>query len=251
MGGEGERLPELAAELIRLKCDVILTSGTEAAEAAKNTIKTIPVVMAIPGGCGRRGIVADLARPGGALTGLTSSARAYRQDSLELLKEVVPKLSRVGFLWSPTNPEADHRLKAIEPPARSLRLGDSIHGGERACRLRRGISGRNQKACWSAPGGGRWVLRPFTKRIVDLAARSRLPAMYGNVRYVEAGGVMTYALDRPYQYRRAARVRGSIQKGTKPADLPVERPTKFELVINLKAAEQIGLTIPPNAGESG
>ena len=242
--GKVDRLPELAAELIHLKCDVIVTSGTEAAEAAKNSIKTIPVVMAFGADAVRRGIVADLARPGGNITGLTSIASELTGKRLEVLKEIVPKLSRVGFLWSPTNPDADYVFKEIEPPAQFLRLaiqslevkgpGDFEGAFQAATRKRAGAL--------LVGGGGFFAFHQ--KRIIDLAARNRLPAMYNNLRYVEAGGLMTYAFDRQEQYRRAAEYVEKILKGTNPADLPVERPKKFELVINLKTAKQIGLTIP-------
>jgi putative ABC transport system substrate-binding protein len=244
--GKVERLPDLAAELVRLNCAVILTTGTEAAQAAKNMIKTIPVVMANSADAVRRGIVADLARPGGNITGLTSIDVDLNGKRLELLKEVVPKLSRVGVLWSPTNPEAEPSLNAIETAARSLRLGiQSIEVREPA-----DFEGAFQAAtkkraeALMLTGGGFFGFH--YKRIVELAAKSRLPTMYGNTRYVEAGGLMTYAYDRPYEFRRAAEYVDKILKGAKPADLPVERPKKFELVINLKAAKQIGLTIPPN-----
>jgi putative tryptophan/tyrosine transport system substrate-binding protein len=244
--GKVERLPDLAAELIRLNCDVILTTGTEAAQAAKNMIKTIPVVMANSADAVRRGIVADLARPGGNITGLTSIGVELYGKRLELLKEVVPKLSRVGFLWSPTNPEADPALNETETAARSLRLGIQpieVRGPADFVGAFQAATKRRAEALMVSGGG---FFGFHYKRIVELAAKSRLPTMYGNARYVEAGGLMTYAYDRPYEFRRAAEYVDKILKGAKPADLPVERPTKFELIINLKAAKQIGLTIPPN-----
>jgi putative tryptophan/tyrosine transport system substrate-binding protein len=243
--GKLERLPELAAELVRLNCDVILTSGTEAAQAAKSAIKTIPVVMAFGADAVRRGIVADLARPGGNITGLTDIGTELVGKRLELLKEVVPKLSRVGFLWSPTNPDADYALKETEPVARYLRVGiqslevkgpDDFEGAFQAATKKRA-------GALMVLGGGFFAFHE--KRIADLAAKSRLPAIYNATRYVEAGGLMTYSPDRIEQFRRAAEYVDKILRGTKPADLPVERPKKFELVINLKPAKQIGLTIPP------
>jgi putative ABC transport system substrate-binding protein len=244
--GKVERLPEFAAELVRLNCDVIVTSGTEAAQAAKNTIKTIPVVMAFGGDALRRGFVADLARPGGNITGLTSIGEELNGKKLELLKEVVPKLSRVAYLWSPTNPGVDFQVKEMETMARSIRLElhsievkgpDDLEEAFQAATTKRATA-------LMVSGGGFFAFHQ--KRILELAAKSRLPAMYNNTRYVEEGGLMTYAYDRPYQFRRAAEYVDKIVKGEKPGDLRVERPKKFELVINLKAAKQIGLTIPPN-----
>ena len=242
--GKVERLPDLAAELVRLNCDVILTTGTEAAQAAKNVIKTIPVVMAFGSDAVRRGIVADLARPGGNITGLTSIASELNGKRLELLKEIVPKLSRVGYLWTPTNPDADYQVKEIETVSRSLRLAiqslevkgpDDFEGAFQAATQKRA-------GALLVAGGGFFAFHQ--KRIVDLAAKSRLPAMYNNRQYVVLGGLMTYAEDRPYQHRRAAEYVDRILKGAKPADLPVERPKKLELIINLKAAKQIGVRIP-------
>jgi putative tryptophan/tyrosine transport system substrate-binding protein len=242
--GQVERLPELATELVRLNCDVIVTSGTEAAQAAKNTIKTVPVVMAFGGDALRRGIVADLARPGGNITGLTSVGTELEGKRLELLKEIVPKLSRVAFLWSPTNPGVDFQVKEIETMARSIRLelqSIEVKGPDDFDAAFR-LATNKRAGALLVSGGGFFAFHQ--KRILELGAKSRLPAMYNNTRYVEAGGLMTYAYDRPYQFRRAAEYVDKILKGAKPADLPVERPKKFELVINLKTANQIGLTIP-------
>jgi len=244
--GKAERLPELAAEVVRLNCDVIVSAGTEAAEAAKSATKTVPVVMVFGADAVRLGIVADLARPGGNVTGLTSISSELIGKRLELLKEVIPKLSRVGFLWSPSNPDADYNVKEAETVGRSLRLGvqslevkgpDDIEGVFEVATKRRA-------GALLMSGGGFFAFHQ--KRLIELAAKSRLPAMYNNIRYVEAGGLMTYAEDRAYQYRRAAEYVDKILKGAKPADLPVERSKKFEFVVNLKTAKQIGLTIPPN-----
>jgi putative tryptophan/tyrosine transport system substrate-binding protein len=242
--GQVERLPELATELVRLNCDVIVTSGTEAAQAAKNTIKTVPVVMAFGGDALRRGIVADLARPGGNITGLTSVGTELEGKRLELLKEIVPKLSRVAFLWSPTNPGVDFQVKEIETMARSIRLelqSIEVKGPDDFDAAFR-LATNKRAGALLVSGGGFFAFHQ--KRILELGAKSRLPAMYNNTRYVEAGGLMTYAYDRPYQFRRAAEYVDKILKGAKPADLPVERPKKFELVINLKTVKEIGLTIP-------
>jgi putative ABC transport system substrate-binding protein len=243
--GKVERLPDLAAEFVRLNCDVILTSGSEAPEAAKNVIKTIPVVMAFGDDAVRRGIVASLAHPGGNITGLTNIGAELYGKRLELLKETVPKLSRAAFLWSSSRLSADDELKEIETVARFLKVGiqslevkgpDDFEGAFQAATKKRAQA--------LILGGGGFFAAQQT-RILELAAKSRLPAMYPNTRYVEAGGLMTYSEDRSEMFRRAAEIVDKILKGTKPADIPVERPKKFDFVINLKAAKQIGFTVPP------
>jgi len=244
--GKVERLPELAAEFVRLNCDVILTIGALGAQAANNATKTIPIVMAFGDDAVRRGIVASLARPGGNITGLTSIGAEIFGKRLELLKETVPKLSRVAFLWSPSDQDADYNVKETEPMARFLRVGiqslevkgsDDIEGAFRAA-----TKGRANGLMLT--GGGLFAFHE--KRIAELAAKSRLPAIYSNTQYIEKGGLMFYGEDRSEIYRRAAEIVDKILKGTKPADIPVERPKKFDFVINLKAAKQIGLTVPPN-----
>ena len=243
--GKVERLQNLAAEFVRLNCDVIVTQGTEAAEAAKNATKTIPVVMAFGADAVKRGIVADLARPGANITGLTNIGAELYGKRLELLKETVPKSARVAFLWSPSNPAAEDELKEIETVARFLKVGiqslevkgpDDIEGVFQAATKKRA------QALLLGSGG---FFGAHRKRIVDLAAKNRLPAMYIAARFVEAGGLMSYGEDRSEMFRRAAEIVDKILKGTKPADIPVERPKKFDLVINLKAAKRIGLTVPP------
>jgi putative tryptophan/tyrosine transport system substrate-binding protein len=242
--GKVERLPELAAELVRLKCNVIFTTGNEAAEAAINSTKEIPIVIANTGDAVRSGFVASLARPGGNVTGLTSVGAELAGKRLELLREVIPKLSRVAFIWSPSSPIARDNLKETEIVARSLRVEiqpievnepDDIQEGFQAAAKKRA------QALFIDSGG---FFAFNQSRLLEQAAKSRLPAMYSNARYVEAGGLMTYAHDRNVQYRRAAEYTDKILKGAKPADLPLERPKKFELIINLKTAKQIGLTIP-------
>jgi ABC-type uncharacterized transport system substrate-binding protein len=242
--GKIDRLPELAAELNRLNCDVIVTTGTEAAAAAKKVIKTLPVVMAFSGDAVRLGIVADLAHPGGNITGLTSINAELSGKRLELLKDVVPGLSRVALLWSAGNVNMEYLLRETESVARSLRVGVQfleVKGPddfERAFRT----TTRDRAEAIMLSGGG--FFAAHQKRIVDLATKSRLPAVYPNIQYVEAGGLMSYAEDRIYMFRRAADYVDKILKGAKPADLSVERPKRFDLVINLKTAKQIGLTIP-------
>jgi len=243
--GKVERLPDLAAEFVRLNCDVIVTQGTEAAEAAKNGIKTIPVVMAFGADAVKRGIVADLARPGGNITGLTNIGAELYGKRLELLKETVPKLARVAFLSSPTNPNADDELKEVETVARFLRIGLQSLEAKGPDDFEGAFQAATKKRAQALILGGGGFFGAHHKRIVELAAKNRLPAMYSVARFVEAGGLMAYGEDRSEMFRRAAEIVDKILKGTKPADIPVERPKKFDLVINLKAAKQIGFTVPP------
>jgi len=243
--GKVERLPDLAAELFRLNCDVIVTNGTEAAQTAKDVIKTIPVVMGFGADAVRRGIVASLAHPGGNITGMTDIDVEINGKRLELLKETIPKLSRVGVLWSTSYPDADRVLKETETVARFLKMGiqslevkgpDDFEGAFQAA------TNKRAGALLVTAGGFFGFHR---KRIIELAEKNRLPAMYDSTQAVEAGGLMSYTADRSEMFRRAAEYVDMILKGRKPADLPVERPKKFDLVINLKAAKRIGLTIPP------
>jgi putative ABC transport system substrate-binding protein len=244
--GKVDRLPALAAELVRLNCDVIFTHGNEAAGAATNATKEIPIVIANTGDAVRSGFIKSLARPGGNVTGLTSVGAEMKGKQLEVLKEVLPKLSRVGFLWSPSSPNATANLKETETAARSLLIAIESLEAKRAEDIEAAFQTASKRRAEAIlmDGGGFFAFHQ--KRLLGTATKSRLPTMYANTRYVEAGGLMTYAHDRAAQYRRAAEYVDKILKGAKPADLPVERPTKFELVINLKAARQIGLTIPPN-----
>jgi putative ABC transport system substrate-binding protein len=243
--GKVERLPELAAELVRLNCDVIVTLGSGAAQVAKNATKAIPVVMAFGEDAVKLGIVADLARPGGNVTGMTDMGAQMYGKRLEILKETVPKLSRVAFLWTPIPGAADN-LKETEAVARYLRVGllslevkgpDEFEGAFQAATKKR------SQALLLGSGG---FFAAHQKRIVDLTAKGRLPGMYPRVQYVDAGGLMTYGEDRSEMFRRAAEIVDKILKGTKPADIPVERPKKFDFVINLPAAKRIGFTVPPN-----
>ena len=243
--GKVDRLPDLAVELVRLNCDVIVTTGTEAAEVAKKVIKTIPVVMAFGADAERRGIIASLAHPGGNITGLTSINTELNGKRLELLKEIIPKLSQVGYLWSSTNPDADYAMKETETVARYLRLGIQSLEVKGPDDIERAFQAATKKRAGALMLEGSGLFAAQQTRILELAAKSRLPAIYPNTRYVEAGGLMTYGEDRSEMFRRAAEIVDQILKGTKPADIPVDRPKKFDFVINLKAAKQIGLTIPP------
>jgi ABC-type uncharacterized transport system substrate-binding protein len=246
-GGKVDRAPELAAELVRLKVDIIVVgSGDQWIRAAKNATRTIPIVMmgqvSDPVGAG---LVESLARPGGNVTGLTSLTRALGGKRLELLKEAVPKLARVAFLYDPANPSNSYEMKLLPADAHVLEL--TIQPWEiRAVKdIEKVFAALNkQRPDGLYPTGSGPVMRPNEKRIVDFALKSHLPAVYGSRETVEAGGLMSYGADLADRYRRVAYYVDRILKGAKPADLPVEQPTKFELVINLKTAKALNLVIP-------
>ena len=243
--GKRDRDLELAAELVRLKVDVIVVAGGDGAiRAAMNATKTIPIVM-VGGGADpvEAGVVESLARPGGNVTGLTNLTRVLSGKRLELLKEAVPKIARVAVLYNPTAPSAIE-LKGVQSAGRALRLSIQPWEVRAADDFEKVFAVQSNER----PDGlyviGGALMRSNEKRIVGLALKSRLPSMYNNREAVEAGGLMSYGADLADRYRRVAYFVDRILKGAKPADLPVEQPTKFELVINLKTAKQIGVTIP-------
>ncbi len=245
--GNVDRAPELAAELVRLKVDIIVVAGGgPVIRAAKNATKTIPIVMM---GAGpdpvEAGLVESLARPGGNVTGITNLSRELGGKRLELLKEAVPKLARVAVLYDPANPGIVREVKEVLPVA-ARALGLTIQPWEVRNvddfeRVFAALSKQRPDGLY-VPGGR--LMRAHQKRIVGFALKSRLPSMYPYREAVDAGGLMYYGADVADSYRRVATYVDKILKGAKPADLPVEQPTKFELVINLKTAKQIGLTIP-------
>ena len=246
--GKRDRYPELVAELVRLKVDIIVVPGTGQARAVKNATKTIPIVMM---GLGadpvEEGLIESLARPGGNVTGVTNVNRELGGKRLELLKEAVPKVARVAVLYEPAVAGSVREVKELLPVA-ARALGLTIQPWEvRAAddfeRVFAAISKWRPDGLYE-PAAGQ-VMTANQKRIVDFALKSRLPSMYSLRGYVDAGGLMYYGADLADSYRRVAYYVDRILKGAKPADLPVEQPTKFELVINLKTAKQIGLTIPP------
>ncbi len=245
--GKVDRAPELAAELVRLKVDIIVVaSGDQWIRAAKNATRTIPIVMMGQGSDPvRAGHVESLARPGGNVTGLTSLARELGGKRLELLKEAVPKLSRVAVLYDPAAPSL-HEVKELLPAdARALKLtiqSWEIRAVDDFEKVFAALNKQRPDGLYAVVAGG--LMRPNQKRIVGFALKSRLPSVYGNREAVNAGGLVSYRADETDSYRRVAYFVDKILKGAKPADLPVEQPTKFELVINLKTAKQIGLTIP-------
>jgi putative tryptophan/tyrosine transport system substrate-binding protein len=241
-----ERLPALADELVRLKVNVLLASLTPAAVAAKNATRTIPIVF--HGGFDpvELGLVDSLARPGGNITGFTAIAPALVGKRLELLKETVPKLSRLAVLWDPQNPGSAQQWKESQLPARELGL--QLHSIEVSSADK--FDGAFKETIKARSAALAVMASPFfysnQRQLVDLAVKHLLPAIYPRQDFVESGGLMSYGGDGLEPSRRAALMVDKILKGAKPADLPVEQPTKFELVINLKAAKQIGLRIPPN-----
>ena len=237
--------PDLVADLVHLKVDIIVVGGSGAARAAKKATSTIPIVMTSSTDPVGIGLVASLTRPGGNVTGLTSVTGELGGKLLELLKEVVPRLTRVVIPAPATSPTEDLFIKETESPARALKvqlIRFPVRGPQDYESIFRVASKERAH--------GLLVRIPvFTpsaqrKQILELAAKNRLPAIYQAKAWVDAGGLMSYGQDPDISYRRAATYVDKILRGTKPADLPVEAPTKFELVINLKAAKQIGLTIP-------
>ena len=246
--GKRGRGPELAAELVRLKVDMILTGAAPLALAAKNATKTIPIVML---GSGfdpvEGGLIESLARPGGNVTGVTLLSRQLGGKRLELLKEAVPKLARVAVLYEPANRGSLREVKEVLPvTARALGLTlqpwelRTVEGFERV------FAALNKQLPDGLYVVGGPLMNNNQNRTVGFAIKSRLPSTYNSREAVDAGGLMYYGADEAESYRRVAYFVDRILKGAKPADLPVEQPTKFEFIINLKAAKQIGLTIPPN-----
>ena len=238
--GRFAKLPDLANELVRLNVDVIVASPTEAIRAAQRATKTIPIVMAFSGDPVGSGIIARLAQPGGNITGLTSVAPELTAKRLEFLKAIAPEISRVSFLANQATPK--RLVSETEVAGRALGVQISPLIVKDANDLDRVFA-----AMAKPPVGGLvvdLVLHEYRRRIAELAIRHRLPAISGPKEFAEAGGLMAYGPDYPDLFRRAATYVDKILKGAKPGDLPVEQPTKFELVINLKTAKALGLTIP-------
>jgi len=245
--GKLDRLPALAAELVRLKVEVLVMGGGGASTGSgKEATKTIPIVMVAAVDPVAQGFVTSLARPGGNVTGLSTLSPEISGKRLELLKEIVPKLSRVAVLGTSTGTATALSLKEVEPAAGALGVKlqflDVLAPKDIEPAFRAASKGRAEGVLvLTGP-----VINLQRKRIAELAAKNRLPAIYPFPDYVEAGGLMSYSANIVDLYRRAATYVDKILKGAKPADLPVEQPIKFEFIINLKAAKQIGLTIPPN-----
>lgn len=243
--GKPDRLPDLAVELVRLKVDVIVsTGGTPGAQAAKKATGTIPIVFTSSGDPVATGLVVSLARPGGNVTGLSRVGPDLSVKKMELLKEIMPKISRVAFMWNPANPANTLSLKETEVAARALRWqlqSVEVRGSQD---LEPAFSAMTKARAAALIVQSDQMFRGELARLAGLAVKNGLATMLPQSEYVEAGGLMSYGENLTDRYRRAAVFVDKILKGAKPADLPVEQPTKFELVINLKTAKQIGLTIP-------
>ena len=241
-----DRLDELAAELVRLKVDVFVTSGNSVVRAAKRATSTIPIVTALVSDPVENGFVASLARPGGNITGLTSLGAELSGKRMELLKEVVPGLSRLMMFVSSSSPGNSQTMHQTETVAKAMGVQityKDIQGVDDIEAAFKAAGKSRPDAVLMLPNA---VLLLHRKRVVELAAQTRVPMMYNDREYVQIGGLISYAADAVDLVRRSAIYVDKILKGAKPAELPVEQPTKFEFVINLKTAKQIGLTIPPN-----
>jgi putative ABC transport system substrate-binding protein len=242
--GKSDRVPIFAAELVRLKVEAIVTGGAAATQIAKEATTTIPIVMAAVSDPAGLGFIASLARPAGNVTGLSTLSPEISGKRLELLKETVPRLSRLAVLGDLTNPDSARSLKETELAAAALGMKHlflEMRDPQDIESAFREASRARADAVLVLPG----TINSHRTQVVELALKSRLPAIYYAPEWAEDGGLMTYGVSFTDSYRRAAWYVDKILKGAKPADLPVEQPTKFELVINLKAAKQIGLTIPP------
>ena len=244
--GRYEKFPALISELVASKCDVMVTAGTPASLAVKKATTGIPLVMIAVGDPVGTGLVASLAHPGGNITGLTSIASDLEGKRLELLREVVPKLSHIAVIWNPISPFQIISEKEMREAARGFHIKVLSLGVKSEDDLPEAFA-----AIVKNKPGALFVLADrlflhFRTRLMDFALKHRLPGVHAYVELVEAGGLISYGPSYGEMHRRAAYFVDRILKGVKPADLPVEQPAKFELVVNLKTAKQIGLTIPPN-----
>src|SRR5262245_5904908 len=243
--GKFERLPELAAELVRLKVDVIVTVVTQASLAAKNATGTIPIVMIAVGNPVDAGLIANLARPGANITGTSIMSDEVVGKQLELLKETFPKISRVAVMWNPANPVFQaQQLREVEATAKALGVKLQKLEARDSAEIVRAFTAITKEQTRALMVLADPVYTMHRKQIADLALKHRLPAVSGTTDYADAGLLMSYAASFPEMYHRAATYVDKVLKGTKPADIPVERPVKFEFVINLNTAKQIGVTVP-------
>jgi len=241
--GHSERLPQLAAELVRLPVDVLCTEGTQASAAAKQATSTIPIVFANVAFPDRSGLVASYLRPGGNITGVAFIGPEYGKR-LELLKETQPKLSRVALIYNPDNPASVLALKETQRWASALGIRLEPHefrGPRDFERVFGAIAGKRPDALMTTADP---LIGSYRTRIVDFATKQRLPSMYPNREFVDAGGLMFYGGSIPEMYRRAAEYVDKVLKGARPGDLAIEQPTKFDMVINIKTAKALGITIP-------
>jgi putative ABC transport system substrate-binding protein len=242
--GRNERFADLASELVRLKVDLILTRGTPAAVAAKSASRTIPVVMAASGNPVDAGVVASLGRPGGNVTGLSAQMADAYAKRLELLKELLPNLKRIAALCNMSNPAIPGEWKVVEASARSLGVEPQLLDVRRSEELGRAFDAAAEQRADAIVVWLDGLLLANRQPIIERAAKQRLPAIYASVEFVDAGGLISYGVSYPHLYRKAASYVDRIFKGAKPADLPIEQPTQFELAINLKTAKALGITVP-------
>jgi putative tryptophan/tyrosine transport system substrate-binding protein len=244
--GKSARFPELAAELVRLKTDVIFANSAVTGLAAKNATTKIPIIFNSQADPVASGLVNSLARPGGNLTGFSSTAAVLVGKRLEVLTEIIPKLSRVAILWELKNPGSEESWNESQLPARQLGLQlqsvEVSSADELESAFNKASKSRSEALAVTLSG----LFSSHQKRIASLATQRRIPTIYTRGEFVDQGGLMSYGADQDASVKRIAVMIDKILKGAKPADLPVEQPTKFELIINLKAAKQIGLTIPAN-----
>jgi putative tryptophan/tyrosine transport system substrate-binding protein len=243
--GRDERFPGLASELVRLQVDLILTRGTPATLAAKNATRNIPIVMASVGDPVGSGLVASLGRPGGNVTGLSGYNVEIDTKRVELLRELLPRLTRIAGLFNMGNPVLPSQWKEVERAARSLRIEPQLLDVRRPEDLPRAFEAAAQEHAEALIVALDGLMQGHLRLIAELAAKQRLPSIYAVKEYADLGGPITYGQNDLHQYQRAASFVDKIFKGAKPADLPVEQPTQFELVINLKTAKALGLMIPP------
>jgi len=244
--GKAERRNEIAAELVRLKVDVIVSGGASATRPLKEATSTIPIVMGQDSNPVGNGFAASLARPGGNITGLSSLAPEMSGKQLELMKEIIPKLSRVAIIGNSTNPGDALALRETVLAAGAYQIYLSYLDVQDAKDIEPVIRTAAKGRADALLVLGNPIFNLQRQQVIELVVKHRMPASYTQPEYVEAGGLMTYGTSYPELFRRAATYVDKILKGAKPADLPVEQPKKFEFIINLKAAKQIGLTIPPN-----
>jgi ABC-type uncharacterized transport system substrate-binding protein len=243
--GRVERFPDLAAELVHLKVDLIVTRGTPAVVAVKNATKTIPVVMAASGDPIGAGVVAGLARPGANVTGLSAFVTELQAKRLELLKELVPGINRIAALLNMSSPATPPQWEQTKAAARTLAIEPQLLDVRKPEDLNRAFETAIRQRAEALVVGINALTQANRRPIADLATKHRLPAIYASREFVDAGGLVAFGVNYPDLYRRAATYVDKILKGAKPADLPIEQPTKFEMVINLKTAKALGLDVPP------
>ena len=243
--GRSERFPGLVAELVGLKVDLIVTRGTPASLAAKRATRTIPVVMANAGEPVESGIVDSLAHPGGNVTGLSSLTVHIEAKRLGLLRELVPGIERIAALYNMSSPANPPQWKEVETAARSLGVQPQLLDVRKPEDFAPAFDSATRQRADGLIVGQEGLLQANRKLIAELAAKHRLPAIYRSMEFIEVGGLMAYGPSYPDLYRRAAIYVDQILKGANPGDLPIEQPTKFELIINLKTAKALGLTVPP------